>query len=365
MSLSNNTTWLKKMSIIDFQKDFLNLSNTAFLLKLQCNSIKNFFQKNNTSVNQTEPSFNQLFELNNLKVELQSKDTTIKKLRAHTKRINETSTSEIVKKDFNEIETINIEQEHRVIRLIAKNEHLKQMYKQLYDLIKPSRVRVKEQTESLVNQVNQKKFKGKDIVDNAAQVSNATTNAPGMYKLDPVTLAPKDKNNRETHIYYLKHTIEQAAILREIVEQARSLNPLDSSSYSACKITATNKVPLREHSPLEVVAQESVVTKVYTRRPKLLHLLAFYRSRDVQIVLWYLDFKCSKHMTRDRSQLTSFVHKFLGTIKFGNDQIAKIMGYSDYQIGNITISRVYYVEGLGHNLFSVGQLCDSDLEVAF
>ncbi|GKA11283.1 retrovirus-related pol polyprotein from transposon TNT 1-94 [Tanacetum coccineum] len=80
-----------------------------------------------------------------------------------------------------------------------------------------------------------RKFKGKDIVDNAAQVSNATTIAPGMYKLDPVTLAPKDKNNRETHIYYLKHTMEQAAILREIVEQAKSLNPLDSASYSACK----------------------------------------------------------------------------------------------------------------------------------
>ncbi|GJX72661.1 integrase, catalytic region, zinc finger, CCHC-type containing protein [Tanacetum coccineum] len=80
-----------------------------------------------------------------------------------------------------------------------------------------------------------RKFKGKDIVDNAAQVSNATTIAPGMYKLDLVTLAPKDKNNRETHIYYLKHTIEQAAILREIVKQAKSLNPLDSASYSACK----------------------------------------------------------------------------------------------------------------------------------
>ncbi|GJW77229.1 retrovirus-related pol polyprotein from transposon TNT 1-94 [Tanacetum coccineum] len=70
-------------------------------------------------------------------------------------------------------------------------------------------------------------------------------------------------------------------------------------------------------------------------------------------------------MTGDRSQLTNFVHKFLGTVKFGNDQVAKIMGYGDYQIGNVTISRVYYVEGLGHNLFSVGQFCDSDLEVAF
>ncbi|GJZ37092.1 hypothetical protein Tco_0583283 [Tanacetum coccineum] len=41
------------------------------------------------------------------------------------------------------------------------------------------------------------------------------------------------------------------------------------------------------------------------------------------------------------------------------------MGYEDYVIGDSVISRVYYVEGLGHNLFSVGQFCDSDLEVAF
>ncbi|GJV20289.1 retrovirus-related pol polyprotein from transposon TNT 1-94 [Tanacetum coccineum] len=85
----------------------------------------------------------------------------------------------------------------------------------------------------------------------------------------------------------------------------------------------------------------------------------------VQIVLWYLDSGCSKHMTGDRSQLTNFISKFLGTVKFGNDQVAKIMGYGDYQIGNVTISRVYYIEGLGHNLFSVGQFCDSNLEVAF
>nr|GEU49442.1 retrovirus-related Pol polyprotein from transposon TNT 1-94 [Tanacetum cinerariifolium] len=85
----------------------------------------------------------------------------------------------------------------------------------------------------------------------------------------------------------------------------------------------------------------------------------------VQIVLWYLDSGCSKHMTGDRSQLINFVHKFLGTVKFGNDHVAKIMGYGDYKIGKVTISRVYFVEGLGHNLFSVGQFCDSDLEVAF
>nr|GEU69612.1 retrovirus-related Pol polyprotein from transposon TNT 1-94 [Tanacetum cinerariifolium] len=165
-----------------------------------------------------------------------------------------------------------------------------------------------------------RKLKGKKIANNVAQVSHATTIALKMYKLDPVTLAPKDKNNRKTHIYYLKHTMEQAAILREIVEQARSLNPLDSAFYSALnsmnvraisaskknkkrkgwkptgkvfnivgykwkptgrtftlvgnvchltRLTATNKVPLRVPIPLKVIAPKYVVTRVYIRRPKV------------------------------------------------------------------------------------------------
>ncbi|GJS88467.1 hypothetical protein Tco_0771103 [Tanacetum coccineum] len=56
--------------------------------------------------------------------------------------------------------------------------------------------------------------------------------------------------------------------------------------------------------------------------------------------------------------------KYLGTVRFGNDQFAPILGYGDLVQGNITIKRVYYVEGLNHNLFSVGQFCDADLEVA-
>nr|GEX93046.1 integrase, catalytic region, zinc finger, CCHC-type, peptidase aspartic, catalytic [Tanacetum cinerariifolium] len=91
----------------------------------------------------------------------------------------------------------------------------------------------------------------------------------------------------------------------------------------------------------------------------------FAKKPVVQIVLWYLDSGCSKHMTRDRSQLINFVQKFMGTIKFRNDHVAKIMGYGDYKIGNVTILRVYFVEGLGHNLFYVGKFCDSHLEVAF
>nr|GFC93527.1 integrase, catalytic region, zinc finger, CCHC-type, peptidase aspartic, catalytic [Tanacetum cinerariifolium] len=85
----------------------------------------------------------------------------------------------------------------------------------------------------------------------------------------------------------------------------------------------------------------------------------------IEIVLFIVDSGCSKHMTGNLKLLINFVEKFLGMVKFGNDQIAPILGYGDLVQGAVTIKRVYYVQGLNHNLFSVCQFCDADLEVAF
>ncbi|GJU81418.1 putative ribonuclease H-like domain-containing protein [Tanacetum coccineum] len=76
-------------------------------------------------------------------------------------------------------------------------------------------------------------------------------------------------------------------------------------------------------------------------------------------------FRLLKTYSWDRSRLMNFVKKFIKTVRFGNDHFGAIIGYRDYVIGDSVISKVYNVEGLGHNLFSVGQFCDSDLEVAF
>ncbi|GJZ86813.1 retrovirus-related pol polyprotein from transposon TNT 1-94 [Tanacetum coccineum] len=92
---------------------------------------------------------------------------------------------------------------------------------------------------------------------------------------------------------------------------------------------------------------------------------------------WWIEKQCSSgynwkpkpktiwHMTGNLKLLCNFVEKYLGTVRFGNDQFAPILGYKDLVQGNIMIIRVYYNEGLNHNLFSVGQFCDADLEVAF
>ncbi|GKA99878.1 retrovirus-related pol polyprotein from transposon TNT 1-94 [Tanacetum coccineum] len=117
------------------------------------------------------------------------------------------------------------------------------------------------------------------------------------------------------------------------------------------RLTTTKKVPLRVPIPLEVVAPKHVVTKAYARRPKV--------PKSVQ----NSKPKVAKSMTAniiepDTSQGsdTSVAPSSSSLI---DCRLSKLF------CGNVIISRVYYVEGLGHNLFSVGQFCDSDLEVAF
>nr|GFA44268.1 zinc finger, CCHC-type [Tanacetum cinerariifolium] len=145
------------------------------------------------------------------------------------------------------------------------------------------------------------------------------------------------------------------------------------------RIATATIVPPREPIPIVQSTDKPVVTLVYTRKPRAKNVPNKMKPNkswgsssnvstsitDCRLSKSSFGICCSKYMTGDRSQLINFVQKFLGTVKFRNDHVAKIMGYGDYQIGNVMISRVYYVEGLRDNLFSIGQFCDSDLEVAF
>ncbi|GJT60557.1 retrovirus-related pol polyprotein from transposon TNT 1-94 [Tanacetum coccineum] len=123
---------------------------------------------------------------------------------------------------------------------------------------------------------------------------------------------------------------------------------------------------LNEHSRSN--SNKFLPRTVFRWLPKMQPLaepVAKWIPKIVQICLWIIDSGCSKHMTGNRALLTNFVEKFLGTVCFGNNDFAVIAGYGDVVIGSMTIKKVYYVEGLGHNLFSVGQFCDKGLEVAF
>ncbi|GJR83856.1 hypothetical protein Tco_0154641 [Tanacetum coccineum] len=141
------------------------------------------------------------------------------------------------------------------------------------------------------------------------------------------------------------------------------------NSCPLTRITPTKVVHLKETTSNSVETPKPEI-KVYSRRPKQIKTVG--SSKKAKIV----ESKNANNSEPNHSwgsnatdvpSSSSLVNdsKFLGTVRFRNDQIAKIMGYGDYQLGNVTISRVYYVEGLGHNLFSIGKFYDTDLEVAF
>ncbi|KAJ9538273.1 hypothetical protein OSB04_031006 [Centaurea solstitialis] len=81
--------------------------------------------------------------------------------------------------------------------------------------------------------------------------------------------------------------------------------------------------------------------------------------------VWYIDSGCSKHMTGRKELLANFKQKYGRNVRFGNKLSAPIMGYGDIIHHKITINKVAYVEGLSHNLLSIGKFCDKKLEVNF
>ncbi|GJT78976.1 hypothetical protein Tco_1045701, partial [Tanacetum coccineum] len=110
------------------------------------------------------------FENNDLKAQLQAKDTIICKLKEHIKSMRENDKEEKVKQDMGEIETINIELKHSVAKLLYENErlhkeieHLKKIYKDQFDSIKKTRALSKEHGDYLIAQLNSKSMENEDL----------------------------------------------------------------------------------------------------------------------------------------------------------------------------------------------------------
>nr|GFA13747.1 integrase, catalytic region, zinc finger, CCHC-type, peptidase aspartic, catalytic [Tanacetum cinerariifolium] len=409
--------FLKKECYETLLQKYQTLEKHCITLEINNQLNTKIFQKDTFSFNASAPTFDELFEINDLEAQAHAKDTVTLNLKEKLNSLNGDVKDRHVKRNVEESETLNIELGHQVTKLATENNHLKQTYKHLYDSIKSLRVRSKEQCDDLIKKVNLKsaevsdlnarlqekvlvitalkeqldKLKGKEVITEAVTLNPID---PKLLKVDVTPVVPKLRKNRTAHIDYIRHTQGEAATLRKIVESERLLNPLNTSlDYSCNKKSKSIKTPVIRKiwkttgkvfktnghiwkptgRTFTIVGNVCPLTRITTPTivpPK--EPIPIVNKTDkpvvtlvVQIVIWYLDSNCSKHMTGDRSQLVNFVQKFLGTVKFGNDHVAKIMRYGDYQIGNVTISRVYYVEGLGHNLFSVGQFCDSDLEVDF
>nr|GFB63714.1 hypothetical protein [Tanacetum cinerariifolium] len=171
------------------------------------------------------PTFVELFEINELKAQAQAKDTVILKLKEKLRSLNGDVNERNVNKEVEEIEILNIELDHKVTKLVAENEHLKQTYKQFLQ----EKVLV---ITALKEQLN--KLKGKAVLTKAVSLNPID---PELLKVDVAPLVPKLHKNRIAHTNYIRHTQEEVATLREIVESERLLSPLNTSLDYACKYT--------------------------------------------------------------------------------------------------------------------------------
>ncbi|GJX87145.1 retrovirus-related pol polyprotein from transposon TNT 1-94 [Tanacetum coccineum] len=220
---------------------------------------------------------------------------------------------------------------------------------------------------------NSKKQDNSDYVCINSDDCMSSDNLCVSNSMNDVKFHAKQLESKSQDRYLRKTNRKKCSSDRIILESTGRTFTIVGNACPLTRITTTNEVPSRKPIVLESESPKPVVKLVYSRKPrKNKNTESVSKTKVIKPMLspnrsfgiWYFRLLDSTH-DGDRSQLTNFISKFLGTVKFRNDQVAKIMGYGDYQIGNVTISRVYYVEGLGHNLFSVGQFCDSNLEVAF
>nr|GFC73139.1 hypothetical protein [Tanacetum cinerariifolium] len=150
------TDFLKKECYDTLLQKYNTLEKHCITLEVNNQLNTEIFQRDAWPSQESAPTFAELFEINNLKAQAQAKDTVILKLKEKLNSLNGDVKDGNVKRDVEEIETLNIKLDHKVTKLAAENDHLKQTYNQFYDSIKSSCVRSKEQCDDLINKVNLK-----------------------------------------------------------------------------------------------------------------------------------------------------------------------------------------------------------------
>nr|GEV72210.1 retrovirus-related Pol polyprotein from transposon TNT 1-94 [Tanacetum cinerariifolium] len=292
-------------------------------MQLKYQHLKESFKSRKSVTSSDAPTFDSVFVIGQLKDHVQSRGNTIHELREKISRLTTKHSEAVPIHDRTALDSQTKELYAKINALHnlnerwrAENEIVKRHYKELYDSIKITRAKNIETTNSLLT-----------------EVANLKAQLTEHHKSNCVTMP----------------VVKSKCLLQVGVNGATAASGSKPRSNTNKDMTLPAKRPQQ---------------KLGIKCTKL-SIFVWFQMEVVQIVLWYLDSGCSKHMTGDRSQLKNFMKKLTRTVRFGNDHFGAIMGYGDYVIGDSVISRVYYVEGLGQNLFFVGQFCDFDLEVAF
>ncbi|GJV55690.1 hypothetical protein Tco_1456695 [Tanacetum coccineum] len=405
VELSNLRDKIQKDNHDELIKRFSNLEVNHLNLQLKYQNLKESFGNNTSPPTRDVPDFDLIFVIENMKASIQGKDNAIKKLRMQISQLNETRSEADRILDFRTLDfqitqlTEKINHLEQTTALLTENESLKvQIQNKLscvnkdhvkpkvlapgkyaidVEPIPPPRNRnnrevylvylkhLKESVETLHEIVEEAKVErplDSSLALACRYIKHSQELLEYVIGTCPKALNTQDNKHASTSLLKKKKVTfkEQCAMsksnthkpIEKLNCQKTNVPMPHSIGVNSCT-DASRSQPRRNTKKNRILPAKSINMKKVEEHPRIIKSSLKTTNRVdsnisskhtvVQIVLWYLDSGCSKHMTGDHSRL---VKKFIGKVRFRNDHFGAIMGYEEYVIGESVISNVYYVEGL-------------------
>ncbi|GJS06057.1 retrovirus-related pol polyprotein from transposon TNT 1-94 [Tanacetum coccineum] len=420
---AENSKLLEKIQKDDHDsmvKHFFKLEIDHLHLQLKYQHLKENIGNSKSKTSKDAPEFDAFFELNKRNDQLQAHVNIIRKLKDQISQLKQKNSDVVDTFDHKSLESQNVQLKETVTTLQeriknykAENEKVKWHYQELFDSIKYAidvepilpRIRnnrevhldylkhLKESVETLREIVEEAKVE-RPLDRSLASACLYTKHSQEILEY-VIGTCPKDFNKQDTKHPSTILTRKKQVTFEDQCETSNNnthkhveqLNiqktnvPLSPSIGVNSYTVASRSNPKSNTKKNRISPAKSVNKKKVEEHPRT------NKSKVVPITLWkptgrviplggqcplvrpttstsgLMVAECSApHVPMEYNLVVQII---LWTVRFGNDHFGAIMGYGDYVIGDSVISKVYYVEGLGHNLFSIDQFCDSDLEVAF
>ncbi|GJU64754.1 retrovirus-related pol polyprotein from transposon TNT 1-94 [Tanacetum coccineum] len=336
-----------KQSYNDLLKNYSQLEKHCISLEVSTQLKQEVFQNDESCVNHNGVEIQEYFEINDLKARLQENDTTICKLKDIIKSMREKSKDDNVNNDLCELETKNVDLENSVAKLLSENErlckeinHLKQVFKDQFDQFKKTLELLVYVQDTCPNAITPNTRK---------VVVTPMNNVKKVRFAEPLTSSSNSKQVESSNTSDSNTPVLSSTGVKCSTSNCGSKPPGNERNDRISQTPSRNKKNKVEAQPRKVNKMNRVVKPVCDVDVK--HSLSKMNYENLCLMVFMINV------------LLILANVF--QIVLWNDQIARIMRYGDFPLGNVVISMVYYVEGLGHNLFSIGQICDADLKVAF
>ncbi|GKD84505.1 retrovirus-related pol polyprotein from transposon TNT 1-94 [Tanacetum coccineum] len=254
-----------------------------------------------------------------------------------------TSVNDKSREPYNAVDVTDLIEQNDCDRV--ELEKVKQHYKELYDSIKITRAHTSEKTSTMLNEIESLK----------AQLRSKEPCFTSDY-VKPKVLAPGI-------VETVREIVEEARVgVNESTEASESKPRSNTRKIGSCLLRRRIRrkvencvIQWRTHR--KVNSPKENLNVVLNGDPQEKKFALGEICQVVQVMLWYLDSGCSKHMTGNRSKLMNFVEKFIGSVRFRNDHLGAIMGYGDYVMGDRVILSCPFNDDLSKPHVSMGYSC--------